>query len=218
MSTPSSFARPIVPTVPTFADLLPRPTERSRRLAMDAGLVLGVAVLTALAAQIRIPLGFTPVPVTGQTFAVLLAGTVLGARRGALSQLAYWAIGIVAPMPWYAGDTTGASVAEGWQVATGATAGYLAGFVLAAAAVGYLAERGHDRSFSSSAPAMLAGTAIIYTMGVAWLAFHLSIPVVDGSPNAIELGLTPFLIGDLLKLLLAAVLTPLAWQALDRRS
>ncbi len=216
MSTSSStLVRPIVPT---FADLLPRPTDRSRRIAMDVALVAGAAILTALAAQIRIPLSFTPVPVTGQTFAVLLAGTVLGARRGALSQLAYWAVGILAPMPWYAGDTTGASVSEGWQVATGATAGYLAGFVLAAAAVGHLAERGHDRRFSSAAPAMLAGTAIIYTAGVLWLSFHLSIPVVDGSPNAVELGLTPFLVGDLVKLLLAAVLTPLAWRALDRRS
>jgi biotin transport system substrate-specific component len=203
----------------TLIDVLPSPTERVGRLARDGALVAGFAVLTALFAQIKIDLGFTPVPITGQTFAVLLAGAALGWRRGALSQALYWVAGIFMPVAWYAGDKSGASVHAGWKLATGSTAGYLAGFVLAAALVGYLAERKQDRDFVTSVPAMLAGTAVIYACGVLWLAHWLNIPVSptgDGEPNAISLGLTPFLVGDTLKLLLAGALTPLAWQAAER--
>ncbi len=96
------------------------------------------------------------------------------------------------------------------------TAGYLAGFVIAAAAVGYLAERGQDRDIATSIPAMLAGTAIIYTCGVLWLAYKLDVPVATGDTNAIGLGLTPFLIGDAIKLVLAGAVTPVAWLAVDR--
>jgi len=203
----------------TLIDVLPSPTERVGRLARDGALVAGFAVLTALFAQIKIDLGFTPVPITGQTFAVLLAGAALGWRRGALSQALYWVAGIFVPVAWYAGDKSGASIHAGWKLATGSTAGYLAGFVLAAALVGYLAERKQDRDFVTSVPAMLAGTAVIYACGVLWLAHWLNIPVSptgDGEPNAISLGLTPFLVGDTLKLLLAGALTPLAWQAAER--
>jgi len=203
----------------TLIDVLPSPTERVGRLARDGALVAGFAVLTALFAQIKMDLGFTPVPITGQTFAVLLAGAALGWRRGALSQALYWVAGIFMPVAWYAGDKSGASIHAGWKLATGSTAGYLAGFVLAAALVGYLAERKQDRDFVTSVPAMLAGTAVIYACGVLWLAHWLNIPVSptgDGETNAISLGLTPFLVGDTLKLLLAGALTPLAWQAAER--
>jgi biotin transport system substrate-specific component len=203
----------------TLIDVLPSPTERVGRLARDGALVAGFAVLTALFAQIKIDLGFTPVPITGQTFAVLLAGAALGWRRGALSQALYWVAGIFMPVAWYAGDKSGASIHAGWKLATGSTAGYLAGFVLAAALVGYLAERKQDRDFVTSVPAMLAGTAVIYACGVLWLAHWLNIPVSptgDGEPNAISLGLTPFLVGDTLKLLLAGALTPLAWHSAER--
>ena len=123
------------------------------------------------------------------------------------------------PVAWYADDHSGTSVHAGWKIATGATAGYFAGFVLAAALVGYLAERKQDRDFATSVPAMLAGTAVIYVCGVIWLAHWLNIPVSptgDGEANAISLGLTPFLVGDTVKLLLAGVLTPIAWQAVER--
>src|SRR6478735_6708357 len=184
-----------VPYPRVLADVLPRPSDRVGRLARDGALVAGFAVLTALFAQISIDLGFTPVPITGQTFAVLLAGTALGWERGMLSQLVYWVAGIFMPVAWYADDHSGSSIRAGWHVATGTTAGYLAGFVLAGAITGYLAERGQDRDFVTSAPAMLAGTAVIYTCGVLWLAHKLDIPVSPnsaGDPNAISYGLTPF--------------------------
>lgn len=207
-----------VPPAPlrTLADVVPTPSERTRRIAREVALVGGFAVLTAVFAQIKFSLGFTPVPITGQTFAVLLAGTALGWQRGLASQALYWVAGIFMPVVWYADDHTGTSIAAGWKAATGATAGYLAGFVLAAAVVGYLAERGQDRDIATSIPAMLAGTAVIYTCGVLWLAYKQNIPVANGDPNAIEWGVTPFLVGDVLKLTAAGLLTPLAWQAVQR--
>jgi biotin transport system substrate-specific component len=124
----------------------------------------------------------------------------------------YWAAGIFMPVAWYAGDTTGSSINEGWQAATGTTGGYLFGFVVAAAMVGFLAERGQDRNLATSIPAMLAGTAIIYGFGAVWLAHELNIPVANGEANALAYGVTPFLIGDTIKLALAGALTPLAWR------
>ena len=120
---------------------------------------MGFALLTALCAQIRIPLGFTPVPITGQTFAVLLSGAVLGSRMGAASQLLYVLMG-AAGAPFYAGGT------GGWEYATGATMGYLLGFVAAAYAVGYLAEHRQDRRFATSIGAFLTGNLVIYALGV----------------------------------------------------
>lgn len=189
----------------TLLDLL----ERSR--TRDAIAVVGFALLTALAAQISIPLGFTPVPLTGQTFAVLLAGGVLGSRRGALSMGLYVVLGAVG-LPFYA-DGEG-----GWTAATGATAGYLVGFVLAAFVVGLLAERGQDRRLSTSIPAFLAGTAIIYACGAGWLAYDLGLPLTagPGEPSAIAFGVAPFLVGDLIKALLAGVLLPATWALIER--
>ncbi len=201
-----------IPIPRTLADLLPRPSDSTRARVRDAVLVVGFAVLTAALAQVRMNLGFTPVPITGQTLGVLLAGATLGVGRGALSMGLYWFAGIFMPVAWYASDTSGSSVSAGWNVATGSTAGYLFGFVVAAAAVGYLAERGQDRELATSIPAMLAGTAIIYTCGSLWLAYDLGIAVATGEPNAISLGITPFLVGDTIKLLLAGVLTPIVWS------
>jgi biotin transport system substrate-specific component len=176
-------------------------------------LVLGGALLTAAAAQVSIPLGFTPVPITGQTFAVLLVSAALGWRMAVSSQALYWLMGAVG-LPFYA------DAKSGWSVATGSTFGYFVGFVAAAALVGYLAERGQDRTFATSFTAMSAGTVIIYAFGVGWLAHSLNVPLysADGK-NAFTYGLAPFIVGDLLKMVLAAALTPSAWWfATSRRS
>ncbi|MEY2762348.1 MAG: hypothetical protein RLZZ48_1122 [Actinomycetota bacterium] len=200
----------IAADIRVLADYAPRRASRAQTFTQDALLVIGFALLTALAAQVEIPLGFTPVPLTGQTFAVLLSGAVLGARRGALSQGAYWAMGLVG-LPFYSGG------AGGWEKGTGATMGYLVGFIFAAGAIGYLAERKHDRSFVSSLPAMLLGSTIIYACGATWLAYHLGIPVANGEQNAISLGVAPFLVGDVLKALVAAGCTSTVWAALNGR-
>jgi biotin transport system substrate-specific component len=193
-----------VPAPITLADALPAVRLRS------AVLVVGAALLTAAAAQISIPLGFTPVPITGQTFAVLLTAAALGSRLGVASQGLYWLLGAVG-LPFYAEG------AGGWTAATGATMGYFVGFVLAAAFVGHLAERGQDRNVSTSIPAMLAGTAIIYAAGVSWLAHSLDVPFYAGDgADAFTYGLAPFIPGDIVKLVLAAVITPAAWRALQR--
>ena len=192
-----------------LADLFPRRDSRSRAFIQDAVLVVGFALLTAIAAQIEIPLGFTPVPLTGQTFAVLLSGAVLGMRRGALSQLVYWFAGLTG-LPFYSGG------AGGWEKGTGATMGYLIGFVAASGAIGYLAEKKHDRNFATSLPAMLLGSTIIYAFGAAWLSIHLNLPLANGEQNAISLGVAPFLVGDLLKALVAAGCTTSVWAAISK--
>lgn len=190
-----------VPAPRTLADAVV-----PRSLVRDIVLVSGFVALTAAAAQISIRLPWTPVPITGQTFAVLATGTVLGWKRGALTQLLYVLVGAVG-VPVYAGAQSG------WKVVTGATGGYLLGFVLAAALVGALCERRQDRHLLTSVPAMLAGSALVYGIGVPWLAAVLGVSGV----KAMELGLVPFLVGDVVKMALAGGLAPLAWRALGRR-
>ena len=193
-----------------LADLIVQPTTRVRAIVRDVLLVVGFALLTAAAAQIEIQLGFTPVPLTGQTFAVLLSGAVLGMRRGALSQLVYWMAGLTG-LPFYSGG------AGGWKSGTGATLGYLVGFIVAAGAIGYLAEKKQDRNFATSLPAMLLGSTLIYTCGAAWLTTYLNIGFATGETNAISLGVAPFLVGDVIKALLAAACTTGVWAAINKR-
>jgi biotin transport system substrate-specific component len=184
----------------------PRPTLVPRLDARaDAVLVLAGATLIALAAQVSIPLPFTPVPVTGQTFGVLLVGGALGTLRGLGSALVYVAAGI-------AGAPVYADHASGWHVFTGPTGGYLVGCVLAAAVAGRLAEQRWDRTVSSSIGAMLTGNVIVYLCGLPWLAHSLG----TGLTKTLELGLYPFVPGDMAKLYLAAALLPAAWK-LSRR-
>ena len=170
-------------------------------------LVVGFALITALAAQIRFPVPGTPVPITGQTFAVLLSGAALGARLGAGSQALYWILGAIG-LPFYT------EASGGWEAATGATGGYLFGFMVAAWVVGHLAERGQDRTIATAIPAFLAGSAVIYVFGVSWL--YLTIDSIDTMTAALAAGFTPFVIGDLAKVVLAGVLLPLAWRIADR--
>lgn len=177
-------------------------TTRARSVAA----VVGFALLTAGAAQITFHLPWTPVPITGQTFAVLLTGAALGWRRGAMSQGLYVGLGAIG-LPFYA-DGSG-----GWAIVTGATAGYLVSYPFAAALIGSLAERRNDRSLIESIPAMLAGSAVIYLFGVVWLAHSLHV----GANEAIELGMAPFLIGDAVKALAAAAVLPAAWRLVKER-
>ena len=193
-----------------LADLIVQPTTRVRAIVRDVLLVVSFALLTAAAAQIEIQLGFTPVPLTGQTFAVLLSGAVLGMRRGALSQLVYWMAGLTG-LPFYSGG------AGGWKSGTGATLGYLVGFIVAAGAIGYLAEKKQDRNFATSLPAMLLGSTLIYSCGAAWLTTYLNIGFATGETNAIALGVAPFLVGDVIKALLAAACTTGVWAAINKR-
>ncbi len=164
-------------------------------LVGDVIFVIGGAIFVALSAQISIPLWFTPVPITGQTLAVLLVGATGGARRGGTSLLFYLAGGALG-LPFF-------SPAGG-----PATHGYLAGFAAAALVVGFLAERGWDRSYRRAVVAMLAGNIVIYVFGLPWLAYYL-----DMSFSAtLTAGLTPFIPGDVAKLLIAAAVLPSAWR------
>lgn len=178
---------------------------RARARAAMAIAVFGFALLTGLAALWEIPLPFTPVPITGQTFAILLAGATLGLRAGAASQLLYLAMGIVG-VPFFAGGSSG------WEVVTGPTVGYLVGFVAAAAVVGRLAERRQDRKVVSAIPAFLAGSAVIYLFGMAGLMAVARMTAVD----AFTLGVVPFLIGDGIKAVAAGLALPATWKLLGR--
>ncbi len=166
----------------------------------DLILILLGALFIAALAQVEIPLPFTPVPITGQTFGVLLVGAALGSKRGATSLASYLALGLFG-LPFFAAG------AHGLNILIGATGGYLIGFILAAYVIGFLAERGLERSVRTSIIPFLIGTIIIYTCGVAWLA------VVLGSfSKAIMAGLLPFLIGDMIKLIAASLALPAAWK------
>ncbi|MZD05551.1 biotin transporter BioY [Streptomyces sp. SID5785] len=175
-----------------LADLLP--ASRTK----DIALVLGGAALTGIAAQIAVPVPGSPVPVTGQTFAALLVGTALGARRGFLA-LAVYALAGMAGMPWFAEGGSGFSMPS---------FGYVVGLLLASAAVGALARRGDDRSVWRTARAFLIGEALVYAVGVPYLALSTGMSLTA----AIAAGLTPFLIGDVLKAALAMGALPAAWK------
>jgi biotin transport system substrate-specific component len=183
-----------------------RRTRAQQRLA-DAVLILGGSLLTALMARVEIPLPFTPVPITGQTFAVLLVGAALGSRRGALSMAVYLLEGALG-LPVFAGGAAGLARLRG------PTGGYLIGFIAAAFVTGWLAERGWDRRPATTALAMLTGNAVIYLFGLPWLAWFVG--GFLGPKGALALGLLPFVPGDLLKLLLATLAFPSVWLLVRR--
>jgi biotin transporter BioY len=172
-------------------------------LLWDAVLVVGFACLTAAFAQISFWVG--PVPVTGQTFAVLLTGALLGSRRGALSQLSYLAIGATGLPFWFA-----LGGPPGIARLVGPTGGYLIGFVAVAYLVGWLAERGWDRRIWTASLAMLAGETVLYVFGLTWLVRFVPVGKV------IQVGLYPFVIGDLIKVAAAVLMLPSAWLLLRR--
>ena len=171
----------------------------------DAALVLGAALLTAACAQISLPIPGSPVPVTGQTFAVLLTGAALGANRGALGQLLYIAMGLVG-LPFYADG------GHGVDVVFGATGGYLVAFPLAAWVCGRLAEARFDRTPVKALPAFTVGSLIVFAIGVPWLAVAADFTMAE----AIDKGFVPFILGGILKAALAAGLLPTAWKLTKR--
>lgn len=182
----------LAPTLSTRALPTVKPAIRDLLLV-----VLG-SLFVAAFAQIAIPLPFTPVPLTGQTFAVLLVGAALGAKRGAASLGLYTLEGALG-LPFFASGKSGLS---------GPTVGYLIGFIVAAWVIGLLAERGMDRSLRTSLVPFFIGTVIIYTFGATWLGFSLKMTPQDAFAN----GVLPFLIGDAIKLALAGIALPAAWK------
>jgi biotin transport system substrate-specific component len=171
-------------------------------LVRDAVLVLGGAAFVGLLAQLSIPLSFTPVPLSLGTFAVLLTGAALGPVRGALSIGIYLLAGM-AGMPWFAGQTSG------WGFPS---FGYIIGLVLAGALVGWLASRGGDRTPLRTVRTMVLGNLVIYAVGVPYLMGATGMDLATG----IEKGVVPFLVGDAIKIVIAAGLLPGAWKIVER--
>ena len=180
------------PAPRVLADYLPRTK------VANAALVLGGAAFVGLSAQVAIPLPFTPVPLTLQTFAVLLVAAALGTWRGMASMVIYAAAGS-AGVPWFSAGSSG------WG---GASYGYILGFIVAAGVVGRLAERGATLTPLRTAGLMVVGNLVIYAIGVTYLKF-----AIDASwASAVSLGMTPFVIGDAVKIALAAGLFPATWR------
>ncbi len=186
----------------TFVDAVTIGKIRTHSWLYDSFLVLGGSLLLALSAQIAIPLPFSPVPITGQTFSVLVVGMLLGRWRGAGAVLAYLLEGCIG-LPVFAEGKMGLAVL------LGPTGGYLASFVPAAFLVGYLAEKGWDRKVLTSFLAMILGNVIIFGLGAAWLAKFV------GTDKTLSLGVYPFLIGDAIKIGLATIALPGAWKLLN---
>lgn len=171
-------------------------------LVRNVVLIAGGAAFVGLAAQVAVPLPFTPVPLTLQTFAVLLTAAALGSVRGVLAMLVYAVVGI-AGVPWFAEGSSGFSAPS---------FGYILGFIAAALVVGRIAEGGATRTPLRTAGLMVVGNLVIYAVGVTWLKFAID---VDWA-TAIALGLTPFLIGDAIKIAVAAGLLPATWAGLRK--
>jgi biotin transport system substrate-specific component len=196
-----------------FAVLALRPNDASAparaRLLQQAGAIVFATVLTAVAAQISIPLPFTPVPFTFQPMVVLLCGAALGARLGASAQVIYLALGLLG-WPVFAASPV---LPHGVARLAGPTGGYLMAYPCAAFAAGWLAERGFDRRYLTSAVAMLAGLAIVFAGGVGWLvAFHRM-----NVTAALAAGFYPFVIADCMKVLAAAGVMPALWRLIGLR-
>ena len=189
---------------PTLAGTI-WPADGAARVLRAPLLVLAGTALLVLAAKVQIP--FYPVPMTMQTLVVLLLGTAYGWRLGASTVLFYLALGAIG-LPIFAGTP---EKGIGIAYMMGGTGGYLLGFVLAAAACGKMAELGWDRRPTTAAAAMLLGNALIYVPGLLWLG-----SLLGWDKPILEWGLTPFLIGDAMKLALAAVLLPLAWKLVGK--
>ncbi len=187
--------------------LRPRPVLADRviprHLVTDITLVvLGAAFVGGLA---QLYVNIEPVPITGQTLAVLLVGSTLGAVRGALSMVVYAALGVVG-VPWFS------EASSGWGVIAGDSGGYIVGFIFAALLVGWLSERSWDRKVFKAIATFVGGTLVVFAFGLPWLAFVYGV----GVEQTLEWGLYPFILGGILKALIAAALLPLAWFGANR--
>ena len=202
MQAQPTYYRPLALT------LLPS-ASNVQRFAMMAVLVILGSILVAVCAQIKVNLPFTPVPITGQTFAVLTVGGLLGARLGAASLLLYLAEGSWGIL--WGNHSQGFKVfsdgTSGWEILEGPTGGYIVGFILAAFVVGWLTERGLDRNPLTATIAMFAGSVALYIPGLLWLDHKFP-------GHALDYGLYPFVLGDFAKLILAAGILPLGWGLL----
>lgn len=179
----------------------------SRSVVNDIALIFSGAALTAFAAQVVIPMW--PVPITAQTFAVLLVGSVLGASRGAISLIVYFSLGAVG-LPVFSAASS---------LSFGPTFGYLVGFIAAAAVVGWLSQRGWQKTVIGVIGSFAIANTVIYLFGLPWLAFALGgLGVANDLLSVAAAGLVPFVIGDLLKMALAASVLPLAWKYLGKRA
>lgn len=183
---------------PTLADRL-----FARGVVMDIVLVAAGAALTAIAAQVQVPLW--PVPITGQTLAVLLVGSSLGALRGTLSMLLYAVLGMVG-LPVFS------DAASGMGVILGPTGGYIVGFVFAAAFTGWIAQHSWDRRILRSLLAFAGGTVVTFAIGLPWLAVVLGLNL----QQTLEGGLYPFIIGGVVKAIIAAGVVTLGWRYIER--
>lgn len=179
-----------------------KPMDWTRTL----GLVLAFSLLVALAAQIVIPLPWTPVPITGQTFAVLLTGALLGSRLGALALMVYLLEGALG-LPFFAAGGSGTG-----RLMMNPTSGYLLAYPAAAFVTGWLAERGWDKRFLTAAAAMALGSLVILLCGWSWLAIWFKNPAY-----AVSIGVLPFIPGDVVKIALAATALPLGWSLMRKR-
>jgi biotin transport system substrate-specific component len=194
------------------ATLLSAVTRRTDvAIPMRVAAVLFVTALTAAAAQVSIPLPFTPVPFTLQPMIVLLGGAALGSRLGPSSQVLYLLAGI-AGLPVFAASPV---LPQGLGRLIGPTGGYLLSYPIAAFVAGWLAERSFDRRYLTSVVAMTCGLAIVFAFGVAWLAWFAQ-PVAVGLPAALRAGLYPFLAADALKVALASTVLPGVWKLIGR--
>jgi biotin transport system substrate-specific component len=185
---------------PTLADRL-----FTRSIATDAVLVVAGAALTAGLAQVAVPLW--PVPITGQTLAVLLVGSSLGAFRASLSMVLYAVLGIVG-LPIFS------DAKHGWEIVAGPTGGYIVGFIFAAGLTGWLAQRSWDRRFVGAGLSFLAGSAVVFAFGLPWLAVSLGLNL----EQTLQGGLYPFIIGGIIKAIIAAAVMSSAWFLIDRTS
>lgn len=189
----------------TVNEAVPAPTLAARvfprSIATDVVLVVGGSMLTAVAAQIAIPLW--PVPITGQTLAVLLVGSALGATRGALSMVLYALLGVVG-LPVFAEGSSGLGVIAS------ASGGYIIGFIASAALVGWIAQTARDRRLVGAVLSFVGGTIVTFAFGLVWLAAVLGTDL----PTTLEYGLYPFIVGGAIKALLGAAIISTAWHLL----
>lgn len=183
--------------------LVPQQGILANKAVQNTALVIAGCLFTALLAQIRIYLPFTPVPIVGSTLGVLLTGSLLGSRLGFASMLLYLALGAIGLPVFSAGNS-------GIVYMQGATLGYLVAFPIVAAVMGWFAERGWDHHVGTYAAALVIGSLIFYVLGAGWMAFGRGM----GLGAALLQGVVPFIIGDAIKVLIAVGVLPGGWKLL----